>query len=200
MSVLLPNSKFDIILTDPPWEYYGDGKKWAACAKFYNCIPDGELLKLDMASILNERGILFVWSTCPRLDFAIKCIESWGLFYRGVAFVWVKTTQKGAPIKAQGVRPSIIKPLTELVLVASNVKRGRPIPLASESVCQTVFAPVTAHSQKPEEVQRRIELLYPNATKCEMFARRIRSGWYTLGLEVEEVAKSHNSSLEKQGI
>jgi len=66
------------------------------------------------------------------------------------------TTRGGVPIGAQGVRPSITKPLTELVVAGSTVARGRPIALASEGVCQTVFAPKAEHSRKPEALQERI--------------------------------------------
>ena len=85
---------------------------------------------------------------------------------------------------AAGVRPSIVKPITELVLGFSNKRTGRPLPLASESVVQTVFAPRREHSRKPDEVAHRIEELYPNATKLEMFARETREGWAAFGNEV----------------
>ena len=104
---------------------------------------------------------------------------------RGVAFVWVKTKKDGTPIAAQGVRPSIIKPLTEFVLVGSTERKGPPLPLADESICQTVFAPKTAHSRKPLEVQERIERMYPTASKLEMFSRSpLREGWDHWGNEV----------------
>ncbi len=98
--------------------------------------------------------------------------------------MWVKTKKDGTPIGAQGVRPSIVKPLTELVLVGSTVERGRPRKLYDEAVCQTVFAPKQNHSKKPDEIQERIELMYPDATKLEMFARRRRDGWDAWGDEV----------------
>jgi N6-adenosine-specific RNA methylase IME4 len=71
--------------------------------------------------------------------------------------------------------------LIELVLAASTEKRGRPLPLSSEAICQTVFAPKGQHSQKPDEVQQRIEQMYPEASKLELFARRERPGWASVG-------------------
>ena len=87
---------------------------------------------------------------------------------------------------AAGVRPYIVKPLTELVLGFSNKRTGRPLPLASESVVQTVFAPKREHSRKPDEVAERIEALYPNASKLEMFARTTRSGWDVFGNDTDK--------------
>lgn len=179
----MPN-KYDVVYADPPWDHYGSPTKWAAAGKEYPLMKDEEILAFPMKSYLADKGVLFLWATCPRLDFAITCIESWGLKYRGVGFVWVKTKKDGTPIGAQGVRPSIVKPLTELVLCASSVARGRPMPLGSESVCQTVFAPREEHSKKPNEVRERIELLYPSAAKIELFARETYPDWDAWGNEV----------------
>ena len=68
--------------------------------------------------------------------------------------------------------------------------------IADESVAQVVLAPddddtelandvVLAtrgkHSEKPAEVYRRIETMYPDVTKCELFARAKRPGWTCVG-------------------
>ena len=74
--------------------------------------------------------------------------------------------------------------MTELVVAGSTVALGRPLPLASESVCQTVFAPRAEHSRKPDAVQERIEAMYPVAHKLELFARRRRVGWDAWGDEL----------------
>jgi N6-adenosine-specific RNA methylase IME4 len=156
-----------------------------AAAKFYDLIVDDNIVDIaNPVPYMNDKSVLFMWATGPRLDFSIDLIEQWGLHYRGLAFVWIKTKKDGSPIGAQGVRPSIVKPLTELVLAASMVKKGRPLKLSSESVVQTVFAPKREHSRKPDEVMDRIEQLYPNATKLEMFSRQNRVGWDTMGDEV----------------
>lgn len=172
---------YDVVLADPPWSYYGDPNKMAAAGKHYDLMPDDDLLAFPMRKWLSSPGVLFMWATSPRLDFAVRCIEEWGLHYRGVAFVWVKTRQDGAIIGAQGVRPSIVKPTCEFVLAASTKQFGRPLPLAAENVAQTILAPRRGHSSKPDEVQERIEALYPANTKVELFARRRRNGWDAWG-------------------
>lgn len=172
-----PSMKYHVVVADPPWSYYGQQDKWGAAAKFYSLMSDDEIKAFPMRDYMEEPSILFLWATSPRLDFAIKCLEYWGLHYRGVAFVWVKTTRAGVPIGAQGVRPSIVKPLTEFVLAGSTVRKGRPLLLYDESVRQTVLAPVQEHSRKPDEVQEALERMYPEALKLELFARRDREGW-----------------------
>jgi N6-adenosine-specific RNA methylase IME4 len=175
---------YDVVVADPPWSYYGRQDKWAAAAKFYRLMSEEQIAALPIGALLQPRGVLFLWSTGPKLDVAIRCIAAWGLAYRGMAFVWVKTSRRGIPIRAQGVRPSITKPTTEFVLAASRVATGRPMPLASARVCQVVLAPRRAHSEKPPEVMARIEELYPDARRIELFARIRRDGWDAWGDEL----------------
>ncbi len=184
----LPDRRYDVILADPPWSYYGQQDKWGAAAKFYATAPDEAIVKLPVPDLLDERGVLFLWATSPRLDVAMACLAAWGLRFRGVAFVWVKARKDGAPIGAQGVRPSIVKPTAEYVLAASRVPKGRPIPISDEGVPNVILAPRRAHSQKPEEVRDFIDRLYPQASKLELFARSERAGWDAWGNEVGKLA------------
>lgn len=178
--------KYDLILTDPPWSYHGQQDKWGAAAKFYPTMTDNELRTLPVQELLQPKSLLLMWATSPRLDFAIDLVRQWGLHYRGVAFVWVKTKKDGVtPIGAQGVRPSTVKPTCEYVLAASPQAKGRPLPLFDESIPNVVLAPKAEHSRKPDAVHERIELMYPNATRLEMFARRPREGWDIWGNEVD---------------
>jgi N6-adenosine-specific RNA methylase IME4 len=180
----IPERSYDVLLADPPWSYYGQQNKWGAAAKFYDTVPDEAIANLPVPDLLSEKGILFLWATSPRLDVAMSCLAHWGLFFRGVAFVWVKARKDGQPIGAQGVRPSIVKPTAEYVLAASRVARGRPMKLADEGVPNVVLAPKRAHSQKPDQIVQSIDRLYPDASKLEMFARTERAGWDAWGNEV----------------
>ena len=175
---------YEVILVDPPWTYYGSRDKWGAAAKFYPTMTDLELTSLPIASLLADKSVLFCWATSARIDFTIECLGHWGLSFRGIQFVWVKTKKDGTPLGAQGVRPSIVKPICEYVVAGSKVRRGRPLPLSAEDICQTVFAPKAEHSTKPEAVQERIEQMYPTARKLELFARKPREGWDAWGDEV----------------
>jgi N6-adenosine-specific RNA methylase IME4 len=179
----LPAGPFDVVLADPPWNYYGQQDKWTAAAKFYATAPDAAIAALPVPDLLAKRGVLFLWATSPRLDAALDCLSRWGLHYRGIAFVWVKTRADGQPIGAQGIRPSIVKPVAEFVIAASRIRRGRPMKLADEGVAQLVLAPRRDHSRKPDEVAARIERLYPDARRLELFARETRPGWEAWGNE-----------------
>lgn len=149
-------------------------------------MTDAELAALPVPGILARRAVVFLWCTSSSLARAIGLLREWRLHYRGVAFVWCKTAQDGRPIGAQGVRPSITKPLTEFVVAGATQPRGRPLPLADEAVSQTVFAPRGRHSEKPEAVQAALEAMYPGLGKAELFARRQRPGWACWGNEVPQ--------------
>lgn len=185
-----PPGKFDVILLDPPWKYYGSADKDQAAGKHYECLEQAELEALPVATALAKPGVVFCWTTSAMLPQALYLVSRWGLFYRGIAFVWVKSNKSGAPIMGQGVRPSITKPTTELVIAASTMSKGRPLPISDESVGQVIVAPrpaangLSVHSAKPAEAYERIEKLYPTASKLELFARQSRPGWACWGNEV----------------
>lgn len=203
----IPDTSYEVVYADPPWWYYGDPNKMAAAGKHYDLMTDEQLRALPVRKKCKKSAVCFLWSTGPRLDSAMDLIRAWGFAYRGVGFVWVKTRKDGHVIGAQGVRPSIVKPTTEFVLTGtlgefqgplpegvevefvlagSTKPLGRPLPLESESVKQVVFAPRGAHSEKPPEVRSRIELLYGNRPRLELFARGFEvPGWDRFGNELE---------------
>lgn len=183
----LPEEEFDIILADPPWSYYGQQDKWGAAAKFYETASDEEIKQLPIPKLLSKNGIIFLWTTSPKMDVSIDCLREWGLHYRGIAFVWVKTKKDGkTPIGAQGIRPSIVKPTAEYVIVGSRVEKGRPLPLHDEGIPNVILSPKREHSRKPDVVHLYIERMYPSAKKIELFARERKKGWHVWGNEVDK--------------
>lgn len=169
---------------------WGDPNKNAAAGKHYSLMNMEEIRQLPVASLFRDRGALFLWATCPRLNLAFDAIQAWGLHYRGVAFVWVKTRLDGKPIGAQGVPPTATKPTTELCLLATTNRTGRPFPLLDAAVCQTVFAPRGRHSAKPPEVRDRIVNLYGDRPRIELFAREAYPGWDRWGNQAPAEAKA----------
>ncbi|HVS46025.1 MAG TPA: MT-A70 family methyltransferase [Verrucomicrobiae bacterium] len=179
-----PDRRYDIAYVDPPWFYYGSALKDAAAAKHYPLMSPEDLAALDVRSILNKRAAVFVWATCPRLNFAIDLIAQWGLHYRGVAYVWVKTNRAGKIIAGQGVPPTFTKPTTELMLAATTARTGRPFPIRDLAQAQVVLHPRGEHSQKPAIFRHCIEALCGDRPRIELFARARASGWDAWGAEV----------------
>ena len=186
---------YEIIYTDPPWSYNSrkagaerkDKTKFGGGAeKHYPLMEDDELLALKplVESWAASDCALFMWATCPRLDFGIRLIEHWGFRYCTVAFAWVKTTRDGGLISNPGFYTASN---IELVLlgVRGSMRPDQPM------IQQVVMAPRGEHSRKPDEVRYRIEQMYPDARRMEMFCRpvenlfAIHQGWDVWGNEAE---------------
>jgi len=180
-----PKPEFDVVYADPPWPMYGNPDKNAAAGKHYDLMTMDEIKAMPIKSLLRDpkKGVFFVWVTSPRMDLGIDAIRAWGLHFRGVAFVWVKTRRDGGIIHGQGVRPTVTKPTTEFCLVATTTKKGRPLPLLSEKTPQVVLAPRGAHSEKPQVFRDLIVELYGDVPKIELFARKSAPGFSAWGNE-----------------
>lgn len=178
-----PAERYDVVYADPPWAYWGSGEKNAAAAKHYPLMALSEITALPVRELMSPRAALFLWATGPKLDAALKAIEAWGLHYRGVAYVWVKTTRDGRPLGGQGVPPTFTKPTTEFVLAATTMRRGRPFPILDLAQHQVLLAPRGAHSEKPAAIRARIEALCGERSRIELFARGEVPGWHSWGAE-----------------
>lgn len=117
---------------------------------------------------------MFMWATSPHLDQAIELMKSWGFQWATVGFVWDK----------QRVNPGFYTmSQVELCLIG---KRGKiPRPRGARNIRQFVSEMRGDHSAKPAEVRKRIELMFPQQTKLEMFARQSAPGWDAWGDEVQ---------------
>lgn len=183
---LAKGQNYQIIYADPPWSYYGDPNKDQAAGKHYNLMSDEDIYSMPIKDIIAKDCVLFLWATSPRLDSAIETIKRWGFHYRGVGFVWVKTTNTGKIINGQGVRPSFIKPTTEFVLIGSTNKKGRTFKILTESMQNVILhsRPSNKHSKKPNIFREKIVELLGNRKRIELFSREENEGWDAFGNEV----------------
>ena len=186
----LPNKKFDIIYADPPWHYKGklqfdksskskekinlSKKIFISTAEFkYPTLKLSELKKIPIQEISKDDCLLFMWTTNPHLAQALELGKAWGFEYRTVAFVWDKMNHNPGQYTLS---------YCELCLV---FKRGRiPKPRGARNVKQLVRSPRKAHSEKPIEVIRGIEKMFPTLDRIELFARRRTEGWSAWGLDM----------------
>ena len=175
--------RYDLIYADPPWPMWGDPNKNAAAGKHYDLMTLDQIKQMPIKSLFRDKGALFLWATCPRLDIAMDTIKAWGMHYRGIAFIWVKTRKDGEIIHGQGVPPTATKPTSEVCLLATTNKQGRPFPLTSHNTPQVILHPRGRHSQKPSTIRRHIEQLYGDRPKIELFARQSSNGWDGWGNE-----------------
>jgi N6-adenosine-specific RNA methylase IME4 len=188
----LPEEKYDIIYADPPWDYGGkmqfdkSGKKdvnvdwkdsiFISAANFkYPTLKTKEMMKIPIHEIAKDDCLLFMWATNPHLEQAIELGRSWGFDYKTVAFVWDKMNHNPGQYTLS---------YCELCLV---FKRGKiPRPRGARNIKQLVRVPRGQHSEKPLEVLRNIEAMFPSQKRIELFARHKPKGWDVWGLDVRE--------------
>lgn len=115
----------------------------------------------------------------PKLDVCVDVLKAWGFRYATSAFTWVKTNSvSGTPRTGPGYYTA-----SNVEVVLLGIK-GR-MPPARRLLNSVIMHPLMEHSKKPEEVQDKIELMYPNANKLELFARRERKGWTCTGDQLD---------------
>ena len=173
----LPRRRFAIIYADPPWDYKGQlqhtgpsGRDSGGAIRHYSTIKLADLMQLPISSIADENCLLFMWSSSPHLDQAIDLGKAWGFQWATIAFVWHKAKPNPGFYTMSEC---------ELCLV---MKRGKiPQPRGARNVRQFLLEERQAHSQKPDEVRRRIEAMFPEHEKIELFARQRAKGWTTWG-------------------
>lgn len=202
----LPEKRYDIIYADPPWDYGGklqfdrssrgvdeiDLTKniFISSASFkYPTLKIEDLKKIPIQEIASDDCLLFMWATSPHLQLSIELGNAWGFEYRTVAFIWDKMVHNPGKYTLSNC---------ELCLI---FKRGRiPQPRGARNIQQLVRSPREAHSVKPIEIQKNIELMFPTQTKIELFARKKAKGWDFWGLEVMDSNDTIESAYEKENV
>lgn len=186
----LPAKKYDILYVDPPWDYGGklqydkssfeknnenfDKDIFISSASFhYPTIKFKDLAKLDIQSISKDDALLFMWTTGPHMEIAIKLGNEWGFKYKTMAFVWEKQNHNPGHYTISS---------TEFCLV---FKKGKiPRPRGIRNARQFISKKRTRHSEKPIEVSEMIHKMFPKQDKIELFARRKSDKWDYWGLDI----------------
>lgn len=174
--------KYQIIYADPPWSY-SDTQKSGGTAFFgvsvrYNTMNNSEIAKLPISDMADKDCCLFMWATSPLLPEALETIKSWGFKFKTVAFCWNKQSKNGKWISNMG-RWTMGN--VEICLLGVKGKPKRVV----KNIKQLVIAERKRHSEKPEEVRKRIVELMGDLPRIELFARQKTEGWDVWGNEVE---------------
>jgi len=179
----LPNKKYQIILADPPWSY----KVWSketgsgrSAESHYHTMSLEDIQSLPIQSITDDNAVLFLWVIAPCLLEGIELIKKWGFTFKTIGFTWIKKN-KVADSLFWGMG-YYTRANAELCLLAT---KGKILKRVSRSVHQVVYTPIQRHSQKPDEVRKRIVELFGNLPRIELFARERVSGWDAIGNEVD---------------
>ncbi|EHL24144.1 MT-A70 family protein [Acidovorax sp. NO-1] len=186
-NVALPTgSLYSIILADPPWDYDMAYDRAASRMIPHTHYPvmsvDAMRSQLDVEGIAAKDSMLFMWCPAPLLSRGLELMEGWGFKFL-TNWVWHKT---GPRLNCGGGTATMHH---ELLLVGT---RGAGVLIAdTKARAPSVFkARVGKHSAKPVVVHQRLETLYPDVSRIELFSRTDRTGWTIFGNEVEPDADS----------
>lgn len=195
------NQKFQVIYADPPWLFktYSDKGKDRSPEQHYSCMTLDDIKNLPIQDITDENCVLFLWATYPMLEQCIATGKAWGFTYKTVAFTWIKLLKKWKEKKvlldekkdierlmAMGLG-YITRANPEICLYFTKGKPGKPL---NRSVRNLVISEIDRHSKKPIEVAKRIDLLYPEENKIELFAReKSLLNWTYWGDEIDSDIK-----------
>lgn len=188
--------KYQVIYADPPWTFGSKLVSGRATAEGlaagrarqkliteqYPVMTAAELreyFSTDVAALADNPAVLFMWTTDAHLPLALQLGELAGFQYKTVGFIWNKKTSTGKQVCFMG---TWTMKGSELCLLFT--KGSAHAMLRSRSVRQLVEAERGRHSCKPDEVAERIEEMFPEAMKIELFARRNRAGWRCVGNEL----------------
>lgn len=184
--------KYKVILADPPWKYDDkrNSRSMGMAESAYPTMTQDDLLKLRVDLLADDDCMLCLWAVMPKLREALDVISGWGFRYITCGFVWVKLNPSASDdetVPTSFTRFDIYSGLghwcngnAELLLFG---RKGTPIREATD-VKQIILSPRGAHSKKPDLVHRRIERLFGEVRRIELFARQPRDGWMTLGNEI----------------
>jgi N6-adenosine-specific RNA methylase IME4 len=184
-------ARFGVILADPPHSFstYSPKGRDRCADKHYELMSHSAIVAMGalVQALAAKDCALFLWSSGTFAGRSLEIAQAWGFKFTTFAFVWIKTRKGCETIEPDDLAEVQLstgcgfttRANAEFVLLA---KRGSP-PRLNNDVHQVVIAPRRAHSEKPEEVARRIERLYPGKY-LELFGRRQRPGWTVWGNEV----------------
>jgi N6-adenosine-specific RNA methylase IME4 len=186
--ILVEPAPHQIVYLDPPWPRSPCGSARTP----YKTMTWAELYDFDLGAWLERKALVFCWTTGPTHLKECAVLSHWcerfKLYEAGIAYIWLKTTLAGEPIKASGPRPKLVKPVhSEQVIALTTQKRGRVFPLLTEAQEQLIRAPKPpkgSHSRKPAVTRDRIVALVGDRPRVELFAREEIERWNAMGDEL----------------
>jgi N6-adenosine-specific RNA methylase IME4 len=174
------------VIVDPPWEYSRSSahpRQKGYSSAHYEPLSTDALKRLPIGQL---GDYVFLWTTVAFLKDAFGVVESWG-FKPVTTIFWVKA------------RPYDTIDPDEDDLFAAKLNYGvgywfrgavEPIVVGKKTDVASVrsqfigmISPTKGHSKKPNELHEIVEAQYPKIW-LELFARRARPGWVTMGNEL----------------
>lgn len=178
-------SPFEVIVADPPWQFSDkltmSKVKRGADAQYRGVLDLDAItdLLLTRPELVADDAVCYLWVPSSMIEDGIHVLRAWGFTPSGTVS-WTKTTKDGKGL-AFGMG-HLFRQCHEICLEG---RKGKIVSKCeNKSQRSSHLAPNAKHSQKPENLQDSLDLMFPKGRKLEMFARRQRPGWECLGNEI----------------
>lgn len=167
-----------VLLADPAWSFQDalPGRKRGA-VKNYQCMTLEQVKTFPLPPLADD-CVLFLWRVASMQRAALEVMEAWGFGEPKSEIVWEKTTKNGKKHFGMG---RYFRNTHEVCLIGVRGRYRKPL----SSVRSSFEAPVTGHSSKPLVFYDIIESMY-EGPYVELFARRHRLGWYSIGNQLRK--------------
>ncbi|AGH57989.1 MT-A70 family protein [Rhodovulum phage RS1] len=185
--------KYGAILADPPWAYVMRSEKGHAKSPeaHYDTMSVADLSALPVEQLAGPDCMLFMWSTWPHLNVALKLMADWGFTYI-TGGSWTKRTNRNwkvcfgtGYVLHSATEPFLVGKLNRPKTVS---RTERNVIVADEQIPDSIEAIRREHSRKPDQMREMIERLLPHAYCCELFAREPWFGHEVWGNETTKFA------------
>ncbi len=193
---------YQLIYADPPWQYENAASRGAA-KNHYPTMSIAELFRLPIQDIAAANSVLVMWYTGNFAKEAQQLAATWGFQVRTMkGLTWVKLNQNAEEnINRELAKGNVTDFYDFLSLLESQTRmnggnytrantedaliavRGAGLDRMDASVKQVFHSPRGEHSQKPWLARHKLEQLYGDVHRIELFARQQTPGWHTWGNE-----------------
>lgn len=172
--------KYGALMIDPPWSYQmrtEDGYDKSPEAH-YATMSEAEISALPVRLLAAPDCLVWLWTTYPHLDQAMRVMRRWGFTYK-TGGPWVKITKNGKLCFGTGF---VFRNCAEVFLIGTL---GQP-KIGAKDIRNAILARRREHSRKPDEARQMLRALCPDVHIAELFAREPWEGAETWGWEKDK--------------
>ncbi len=201
--------KYNIVISDPPWDFsdkleMSDVKRGAAAN--YDIMTNQDILDLKVKDITENDAVLVLWVPSSLLQLGLDVMKKWGFAHKQT-LPWVKLKKDPFEKIKQLLKSNtlsnkeidacfdnfdynnllnfgmgrLFRQSHEIALI--GVKGKIYSKLQNKSQRSVIFGVNEKHSKKPDLLQDKLELMFPDCVGhfLEMFARRDKPNWTCIG-------------------
>ena len=186
-------NKFGVILADSAWNY----ETWApdgahkSPENHYTVSSLESMASLPVSILTAKNCVLLMWCTWPMMAQGAALMEAWGFEYK-TGIPWLKLSKDMLPRIGTGYHTRVC---SEYIMIGTKGSPCAPEPF--ERLPGIILAHQGAHSAKPDAAYTFAELYH--GPRIELFARRYRPGWISLGNELDGMDLSESIQRVAQG-